>query len=151
MIISKAEKQDLEEILKLQYLAYQSEAELLNDYTIPPLTQTLEDLMSEYEKGVIYKAVNDNGQIIGSVRGYIKDNTLYIGKLMVNPSCRGRGIGTSLLKFIEDDHKDFRKELFTSDKSLRNLSLYERNGYTRFMVKAAAKDYNLVYLEKDAE
>lgn len=151
MIICKAEKQDLEEILRLQYLAYQSEAELLNDYTIQPLTQTLEELIKEYEKGAIYKAVDDKGQIIGSVRGYVRDNTLYVGKLMVNPSCRGCGIGTSLLKALEADHKEFRKELFTTDRSLRNLSLYEKNGYSRFMVKAATQEYNFVYLEKAAE
>jgi hypothetical protein len=39
--IEKAQLQDLELILQLQYTAYQSEAELVGDYTIQPLTQTL--------------------------------------------------------------------------------------------------------------
>lgn len=41
MQISRAEKQDLEEILKLQYLAYQSEAALFGTNDIPPLKQTI--------------------------------------------------------------------------------------------------------------
>ena len=41
-MITKALYSDLEEILALQKLAYQSEAELYDDYTIPPLTQSLE-------------------------------------------------------------------------------------------------------------
>ena len=41
-MIKKAQKEDLEEILKLQYLAYQSEAKLFGNMEIPPLMQTLE-------------------------------------------------------------------------------------------------------------
>lgn len=150
MKIERAKFSDLEEILKLQYLAYQSEAELVNNFSIQPLTETLEELAEEFKNGLIYKAVDKNEQIIGSVRGYIQDNTLFIGKLMVHPSLRGRGIGTELLVYIENDNKGLRKELFTSDKSTRNLKLYERNGYCRFKIKAVSKDLNFIYLEKAA-
>lgn len=151
MQIMRADRNDLEEILKLQYLAYQSEAQLVNDFNIQPLTQTLEELMDEYEKGVIYKAVDDKEQIIGSVRGYVRDGTIHIGKLMVHPGFQGRGIGTSLLKHIENEHKGLRKELFTSDKSIRNIKLYERNGYKRFKEEAVSENLRFVYLEKAAE
>ncbi|NLC18121.1 MAG: GNAT family N-acetyltransferase [Clostridiales bacterium] len=151
MVICRAEKKDLEEILRLQYLAYQSEAELLNDYSIQPLTQTLEELTAEFERGVIYKAVDENGRIVGSVRGYVKDGTIHIGKLMVHPDLQGRGIGKSLLKTIENEHKSQRKELFTSDKSLSNLRLYERNGYRRFKMEAVSDSFNFVYLEKQPD
>ncbi|WP_198936768.1 hypothetical protein [Domibacillus epiphyticus] len=40
--IKQASNQDAEEILALTKLAYMSEAEIYNDYTIHPLTQTLE-------------------------------------------------------------------------------------------------------------
>ena len=68
MVIQKAQKEDLEEILKLQYLAYQSEANLFNDMDIPPLKQTLEEVFEEFEKGTVLKAVDEEGVIIGSVR-----------------------------------------------------------------------------------
>lgn len=151
MQIMRADRNDLEEILKLQYLAYQSEAQLVNDFNIQPLTQTLEELMDEYEKGVIYKAVDDKEQIIGSVRGYVRDGTIHIGKLMVHPNFQGRGIGTSLLRHIENEHKGLRKELFTSDRSIRNIKLYERNGYKRFKEEAVSENLRFVYLEKAAE
>ena len=54
-VITKAEKNDLEEILKLQYLAYQSEAALFGNKDIPPLKQTLEEVISEYEAGIVLK------------------------------------------------------------------------------------------------
>ena len=46
-----AVKGDIDEILDLQKLAYKSEAEIYNDFTILPLTQTLEDLKAR-SKGI---------------------------------------------------------------------------------------------------
>ncbi len=40
MHITKANHDDLHEILNLQYLAYKSEAKICNNPNIPPLTQT---------------------------------------------------------------------------------------------------------------
>lgn len=45
--ISAATDQDAEQILKLQYLCYQQEAALYDDYAIEPLTQTLQALRAE--------------------------------------------------------------------------------------------------------
>jgi len=85
MRILKAQYEDLQIILELQFLAYQSEAELLNNYEIPPLKQTISEIRKEYEKGVILKAVDACDKIIGSVRAYREYGTTYIGKLIVHP------------------------------------------------------------------
>ena len=148
MKIEKARPEDLESILCLQYLAYQSEAELLNDDSIPPLRQTLEELKQEYENGTILKIVNEQRKIIGSVRGYHKENTLFIGKLMVHPDYRGQGLGTRLLMFIENLFPKCRYELFTSDKSLKNLNLYRRMGYAEFKKAKINDQLSLIFLEK---
>jgi GNAT superfamily N-acetyltransferase len=100
-IIYKAELKDLQEILDLQYLAYQSEANLFGNRDIPPLKQTIEEVINEYNEGVILKMLDDNGAIIGSVRAKEQNGTVYIGKLMVHPDHRGHGYGTKLLKEIE--------------------------------------------------
>ena len=60
-MIEKAQKDDLKEILELQYLAYQSEAKLFGNMDIPPLKQTLEEVYDEFNKGVILKAIDENG------------------------------------------------------------------------------------------
>ncbi len=100
MRIEKANLRDLREILALQYLAYQSEAALLNDYTIQPLTQTLEEVEEEFRNGIMLKAVDDAGRIIGSVRCREEGGTCYIAKLFVHPACRKQGVGTCLLHEI---------------------------------------------------
>ena len=149
MVITKAEKTDLKEILELQYLAYQSEAKLLNNFEIPPLKQTLDEVEQEYNKGIILKATDEIGKIIGSVRIYTENNTAYIGKLIVQPEKQGKGIGTKLMQAIEQECTVARYEIFTSDKSIRTIRLYEHLGYVKFKEQKISDKLNLVFLEKD--
>ncbi|PKM72958.1 MAG: GNAT family N-acetyltransferase [Firmicutes bacterium HGW-Firmicutes-16] len=150
MLIQKADISDLSQILQLQYNAYQSEAKLLNNYEIPPLKQTLEEFEHEYQIGIVLKALHDDGEIIGSVRGRVEGSTLLIGKLIVAPEYQGKGIGTKLLEEIEKAFPQKRYELFTSSKSVRNIGLYEKMGYTIFNKKRISSDLYMVYLEKFA-
>ena len=46
ILIQPSLKSDLEEILKLQKECYRAEAEIYNDFTIPPLTQDLTSLQA---------------------------------------------------------------------------------------------------------
>ncbi len=148
LIIQKAQKNDLEAILELQYLAYQSEAKLLNNPDIPPLKQTLENVVNEFQKGIILKAVDENNVIIGSVRAYSENGNVHIGKLIVHPQKQRNGIGTKLLLEIEKEYPNRRYELFTSTKSMGNIRLYERLGYKIFKEKPITKELQFVYLEK---
>lgn len=148
MVIIKAEQQNLQEMLDLQYLAYQSEAKLLGCPSIQPLTQTFHEIQQEYEKYFFLKAVNEDRKIVGSVRAYSKSDVLYIGKLMVHPKYQGQGIGTKLLLEIEREYPTKRYELFTSSKSLKNIKLYERLGYSIFREERISDEIRLVYLQK---
>ena len=148
ILIKKAQKEDLEKILELQYLAYQSEAKLFGNMDIPPLKQTIEELYNEFQKGTILKALDDIGVIIGSVRAYQENGTVYIGKLMVHPEMQRKGIGTKLLLEIEREYPNQRYELFTSTKSISNIRLYERLGYKIFKEEAVSQKLQFVYLQK---
>lgn len=148
MIITEATKEDLRTILDLQYLAYQSEAKLFNSADIPPLKQTLSEIASEYEKGIILKALDEDRAIIGSVRAYCDADTVYIGKVIVHPERQRKGVGTELLSAVERIYPGKRYELFTSTRSAGNIRLYERLGYRSFKEKPLAPELRLVYLEK---
>lgn len=148
MKILRADKDDLRDILSLQHLAYQSEAKLLGNPDIPPLKQTLSDLQAEYDRKIFLKTTDDTGAIVGSVRYLLEGDSVYIGKLIVNPAFQRQGIGTSLLLEVEKLCPNRRYELFTSNKSRRNISLYERLGYKIFAVKPATETLTFVYLEK---
>ena len=147
-MIKRAEYKDLQEILNLQYLAYQSEAELFGSKDIPPLKQTLAEVIEEFNNGIILKLTDENGTIIGSVRATEKNGTVYIGKLMVHPDHRCKGYGTKLLSEIESCYPDRRYELFTSTRSVDNIRLYEKVGYKIFDRKPVDNELVFVYMEE---
>ena len=145
--IYKADLEDLQEILQLQYLSYQSEAALFGSRDIPPLKQTLDEVIAEYKNGIVLKMTDDD-VIVGSIRAKERNGTVYIGKLMVHPDYRRNGYGTKLLTEIEKYFPDKRYELFTSTRSTDNIRLYQNLGYKIFDSKAITDELQFVYMEK---
>ena len=148
MEITNAKFEDLSKILELQKLSYLSEAEIYNNYSIQPLLQTLDELEKEFEKSTILKLLDDNNEIIGSIRSYEENNRVYIGKLIVNPDCQNRGFGTKLLYAIEKIFPNKTYELFTGSKSEKNLYLYKKLGYKEFKREMVADNLEIIFMEK---
>jgi ribosomal protein S18 acetylase RimI-like enzyme len=148
MLIELANVADAQEILDLQKLAYQSEAAIYNDDSIPPLAQSLDQMLVDFRQQVVLKATL-NGRIVGSVRAYLQDGTCHIGRLIVHPEFQNRGIGTSLMNRIEQHFSEARRyELFTGERSARNLYLYQKLGYRIFRTARLTDKATAVFLEK---
>lgn len=146
--ITRAEVADAVAILSLQKLAYQSEAILYGDWTIPPLTQTLEQIENEFA-GTIFLKMSVAGKMIGNVRGSAANGTCTIGRLIVHPDFQGSGRGTALMNAIEQAFPSVvRFELFTGSKSEANIRLYERLGYRIFRKEKLSPGIELVFMEK---
>lgn len=145
---------DAPAILALQRLAYRSEAELYGDWSIPPLTQSLEELRAEFASHVFLKAVEDAlppvEALVGSVRAELDAaGVCRIGRLMVRPDRQRRGLGAALLLAMEARFpRAARFALFTGHLSAGNLRLYERLGYREVARRAAHPGLTLVFLEK---
>ena len=149
MEIIKANYEDLSKILDLQKLAYLSEAKLVNNYSIQPLTQTLIELQNEFDKIIILKLFDEeNNNIIGSIRAYEENGRVYIGKVIVHPDYQNKGFGSKLLNKIETFYENKTFELFTSSKSERNLYLYKKIGYKEYKREKVTEEYDIIYLEK---
>lgn len=148
MKIEDATVADAEQILELQKLAYISEAEIYTDYNIPPLIQTLEEIIREFDEQLFLKATIDN-TIIGSVRAYLQNGSCFIGRLIVHPDHQNRGIGTKLMCEIENlfSHAD-RFELFTGHRSEQNINFYQKLGYNIMGIEQINDNLKFVYLEK---
>ncbi len=143
-----ASPKDAAAILELQQLAYQSEARLYNDFNIPPLTQTLNELKSDFISKIFLK-VQVKRKIIGSVRGYQRESICYVERLIVHPDFQGQGFGTALMEQIESCFGQAQHfELFTGHKSKRNISLYERLGYKIFNSEEINKNMSFVFMAK---
>lgn len=148
MKIERVLTEDLQEILNLQKLAFQIQAEIYNDYSIPPMIQTLEEIENDFLQQTYLKAVYIK-KIIGSVRAYQENDTCYIGRLIVHPDFHNQGIGTELINKIESIFNDAKRYgLFTGHKSKKNLYLYKKLGYKPLKIKKKNENLQIVYLEK---
>lgn len=152
--ISTASEEDAENILKLQYLCYQREAELYGDYGIEPLTQSLDALRAELGEGCVLVA-RLGSEIVGSVRGTVDDDgTARIGKLIVHPRMQRHGLGGRLLGAIEAllaaEREAKRFRLFAGHLSEGNLRLYRRLGYAQTGTEQVDQRLRVVTLEKTA-
>ena len=145
----RAEASDAPEILALQKVSYQSEAEIYGDDSLPALQQTLEDLQSDFERMVFIKAVV-NGKIIGAVRGYVEGQTAHLRRVVVHPYFRRRGIGRRLLDEIEQAFPEVtRFEAKTGHQSKRNLYQLGKRGYQVFKTEPFTPAITWVCLRKE--
>lgn len=146
--IIQANPDDAEEILDLQKLAYRSEAIIYNDWTIPPLTQTIAEMRAEFESMYFLKATSGD-KIIGSVRASHENSTCHIGRLIVHPEFRKKGIGTSLMERVEGAFSQAERfELFTGSRSTENMHFYQRLGYRIIREEDLSPAVRLVIMEK---
>jgi ribosomal protein S18 acetylase RimI-like enzyme len=114
--IVHASPDDAPAILELQKLAYRGEARLYDDWTIPPLTQTLDELIGDFTTKICLKAQVE-GKIVGSVKGFQAGDTCYIERLIVHPNFQAQGIGTALMAQIESCFDSLSPEAFAKAKA----------------------------------
>jgi len=152
MELEAAGEKDLGQILELQKKAFHGQALIYCDFSLPSLTQTLDDLRKEFSLKTIYK-VELEEKIIGSVRCFMRNNILYIEKLIVDPDFQNRGIGTKIMREIEHRYAAIvnRYELSTGHKSARNLHLYKKLGYKEIRQEPLNDNCNLIVMEKNNE
>lgn len=146
--ILQATMEDLHEILRLQHYSFVSQAMELGVPSIPPMEETLEEKQNAFRDGTILKLVSDDSKIIGSVMGRVDNGTLHIGKLMVHPDYRGQGFGKRLLNEIQTLLPHTESRLFTPTRSLRNIRMYEADGFRGIMEERLSDSITLLHMKK---
>jgi ribosomal protein S18 acetylase RimI-like enzyme len=101
---------------------------------VPPsaLNETLEEVRREISAGRVLVAV-DGRDVAGTVRYEVEPDVLYVGRLAVLPSQRGRGVGATLMAYVEELAPALgrtRIRLGTRESMPGNIRFYERLGYT---------------------
>ena len=146
--ILDADATDAEAILALQKIAYEREARRYDDWTIPPMVETLDSVRDQIAHHVVLKAIVD-GRLAGSVRGVVTDGVCEVCRLSVDPGLQRRGIGSALLAAVEARLSGIELfELFTGDRSVENLRLYDRHGYRHVRTKVLSPAVSLIFLRK---
>ncbi|GAA2757878.1 GNAT family N-acetyltransferase [Actinopolymorpha rutila] len=142
---------DAGELLTLQRAAYVSEAQAHHDLTLPPLSETLDQLRAALADPACHPwGTRESGRLVAGVRvRLVEESTAEIGRLTVAPDRQGRGLGTTLLLTAEDRLPAgiSSVRLFTGEHSHSNLRLYRRLGYQE-TGRTQAGSYQLVHLEK---
>lgn len=138
------------ELLTLRRAAFVSEAQIYGDPSIPPLTQTLDELRADLANpDVITLGAWAGHRLVGSIRVLLEGTRATLGRLAVAPDLQGQGIGTQLLLAILPHLPEDTSEVwvFTGRDSVQNLALYEKHGYEHEHDRTVG-DLTYAYLRK---
>ncbi len=138
---------DAGELLTLQRACWVDEALTLEWLGVPALHEALDDVRADLTRWDTW-VLRSAGRLVGSVRGRLEGQTWVVGRLMVAPDLRGRGLGGWLLARGEQRAPQGTASyaVMTGDASTANHRLYRRAGYR----PAGAAGERAVWLRKRA-
>ncbi|CAM03453.1 acetyltransferase (GNAT) family protein [Saccharopolyspora erythraea NRRL 2338] len=151
-VITTADVRDAGEVMTVQRAAYVSEAQLYDNPHFSALREPIEEIREAIAAGEVLVA-KAGTRIVGAVRGTRQGEECHVGRLVVAPDMRGRGIGAALLRAVEARNRPEvrRFVLFTGDRSVANIRLYLKAGYLETDRRVVAETLSLVYLAKPSE
>jgi tRNA (guanine37-N1)-methyltransferase len=132
MMVRLATPADAGELLTLQLACWVEEARVNDSLDIPALQEDLADVQDWLAEWTTF-VVHAGPRLVGAVRCRLDGEVWDIGRLMVAPDLRGRGLGRWLLEHAERTAAPgaTRVSLFTGAHSEANLRMYRRAGYRR--------------------
>lgn len=134
------------EIIALQQKSYSIEAMLIGFNNIPPLKDNVSSIEKSNE--AFYGYYIDE-ELVGLISYELEDNMLDICRVAVHPDYFRRGIGSELLKFVEELNTQATK--ITVSTGFRNqpaIELYLKNGFIKKEIIEVEKRLLLIKLEK---
>ncbi|MGG2185758.1 GNAT family N-acetyltransferase [Bacillus altitudinis] len=126
------------QILHIQLAAYQQEAEQIGYADLPPLKETIQDVMKAKEQFIGFQ---QHDLLLGVVSYEELKDCLIISRLAVHPKALKQGIGTRLMSTIIE--KNVPIELTTGQENTPAKRLYEKLGFFETNVIHVAKELTL--------
>jgi len=130
--VRTVEPEDAGELFTLRRAAFVTEAQQYDDPYIPPLTQTLDELVDDLARDdVITLGAWVGPRLVGSIRVLVEQTKATLGRFVVAPDLHGKGIGSRLLVETAQHLPEGIEEIwvFTGRDSVRNLAFYTSQGY----------------------
>jgi ribosomal protein S18 acetylase RimI-like enzyme len=143
-IIRRATASDAEAMIELVKAAYSVYVTRMGRQPAP----MLEDYTEVIKRSEVWVAEEDG--LVGVIVIELHRPLLYIENVAVAPGCQGRGIGSSLLSFVEHRGTDLgcsEAELYTNQLMVENLRLYRARGYQE-VSRRSEHGYSRVFLRK---
>jgi ribosomal protein S18 acetylase RimI-like enzyme len=119
-----------ERLLAVQHAAYAVEAAIIGDDGIPPLHETLPELVAA---GLTWRAVlDDGGSPLAAVATTQDEHLVDVDRLVVAPQAARQGLGRALVTAVLRDAAAAGQEVTvqTGRDNLPARRLYERFGFT---------------------
>ena len=148
MKLLQAHVNDIPALYDLQLLAFESEAEMIGSRDVPALKESREHHKNDFTNWITLKAVNSANEITGAVRYRQNGDIIEIGRLMVHPDHRRKGLAQRLMLEVDRAFPRETKELYTCTKSWTNIRLYEKIGYQPFQEVTKDSGLSFVYMRK---
>jgi predicted N-acetyltransferase YhbS len=146
--IRRATREDAEIILAIQKRAFAEEGRRCKNWTIPPLTESLDAIIDHIETQTVFVACNGT-QVIGSARGLSAGAECTIRGVSVEPEHQGSGVGSRLLRALESSYPAAtRFELLTNTCLPGNVRFYERHGYVVAELRRFTETIELAFMTK---
>ncbi len=88
------------------------------------------------DSAVVFGGIDESGKLVGFIWAYSSafrdEPRLYISAIQVDAACRGRGLGTKLLRAVEEEAGNMKLTALYIHAEAHNkdaIKLYEREGY----------------------
>lgn len=125
-VLNKNERLILEKVFEIQMSAYRIEADILEVKTIPPLEETIEDLITSKEEVFTYLT---DALPSGAIFLDRKENYVNINKLVIDPKYFRKGIGRALVQYSIDLYPGIKFKVSTGKKNTPAIKLYCSLGF----------------------
>jgi GNAT superfamily N-acetyltransferase len=141
---------DGETLLAVQRRAFAPAAERYGRDDLPPLVETAEQVEADIREQTVLKAVDAAGEVVGAVRGALRGECVYVGRLVVDPGVQRSGIATTLMLALEECFPDSPCfELFTGGMNEPGMGLYLKLGYSEVRRERVDERLEIVFLRKE--
>ena len=125
--IDVRERATAAELWPLQRRSYRVEAELIGSDAIPPLSESLAELMACGER---FLGAFDGDVLVGAISYRIEGDTLDIHRLVVDPGALRRGIGRELVRAVQElETAPTRVVVQTGAANRPATALYRQEGF----------------------
>ena len=147
MKLVNVELKDIERIVAISKRAFETDIEVggvIGDY--PPEYDSILWHEQMRNEGHLLQAVVD-GEIVGGAILFVDNDgeSLYIGRIFIDPVHHRKGYGLSLMKLVEAYHSGIRKiKLDTPLWNVRTNALYAKLGY-----REVKRDEEFAYYQKE--
>lgn len=128
------EAQEIKELLN--YVWIDTYKNFFTHETVKNITENFQTvkrtkLEIEDESRLFAVAKDNGGKIVGLAFANIKDESIFLNRLYIHPDYQRKGIGTSLLKFVADNYKDYDTILLeVEQENPKGLNFYKKHGFT---------------------